>query len=321
MEFVIPKIGKFACVAIQTNISFDHDKPIELGNGTYVFFNVQFDLEECWIKSLGTLQAEQFSESNLFLFVSPYDEATSEDKLVRFATSHLYGLLLQGRGYSERGLILAGLNTHENMSVNSVFPLHSYYEPNEFLIEPIDARSLETSVLIAKNIETIYVNEGGQDYLRLRKGFDSFLNGIKELQSHARLHQFVRSIEAIVKPKVGCSTRQFKHRCQFFAGSSSETREILSELYELRSAAEHLNPLREKLTQYPPYEQERIILSRTYQAELLASHIYRRVFTEQTSLDIFVNDESIAEFWQKPDSELKKHWGTTINLETAVIDS
>jgi hypothetical protein len=39
----------------------------------------------------------------------------------------------------------------------------------------------------------------------------------------------------------------------------------------MRNAAEHLNPISDKLTEYPEHELDNLKLLRTYQAELLAS--------------------------------------------------
>lgn len=84
----------------------------------------------------------------------------------------------------------------------------------------------------------------------------------------------------------------------------------------MRSAAEHLNPLRDKLGDYPASEHENLIAVRTYQAELLAGHVYRRVFTDQTILDFFREDSLISELWEKPDDELMKLWDKTIDLHS-----
>ena len=41
--------------------------------------------------------------------------------------------------------------------------------------------------------------------------------GLKEETGEDRLHQFVRSLEALILPKINATTRQFAHRYQTFA--------------------------------------------------------------------------------------------------------
>lgn len=97
------------------------------------------------------------------------------------------------------------------------------------------------------------------------------LDAIKQTAVHERLHQFVRAIEAVIRPRQGDGTRNFKFRCQFFAGRKPKDAELLEEIYKLRCAVEHLNPMSDKLSAYPLGEHDDLKRIRAYQAELLAA--------------------------------------------------
>jgi predicted TIM-barrel fold metal-dependent hydrolase len=73
--------------------------------------------------------------------------------------------------------------------------------------------------------------------------------------------------------------RNFKFRCQFFARRKPADAELLIEIYELRCAVEHLNPMGDKLSAYPSGVRDNKKRVRAYQAELLASFVYRKILT------------------------------------------
>ena len=318
MNLTTPSQGKFACIALRTWASEKLPESFPLADNAFVLSRTPFAVDEFWTKSLGTIQARQFDESNLFLIAFSGDSATSENDLKRFAESYYYGLLLQGMAYSERSLILAGDTGPNGLHVISAGWENTYNKPYKVIPPDVDVEALETCMLLASAIEEIYADKNGQDHLRLRKGFNTYLMAIKERQAHFRLHHFVRSIEALIKPERRKTTDQFIHRCQFFAGRSASARAVLTELYEMRSAAEHLNPLRDKLGKYATDEHENLIALRTYQAELLAGHIYRRVLLDKKILDLFRDDDSISQLWKRPDHEQIANWGSPIDLVSSV---
>src|SRR6185436_12552681 len=153
-----------------------------------------------------------------------------------------------------------------------------------------------------------------EEYLRLRKGFNAFISGIRQDEGHNRLHQFVRSLDGVIKPPTGEGTNKFKYRCGFFAGRTPPHMEILEDLYELRSAAEHLNPLADKLMRFQEHERENVKALRTFQSELLASFVYRKILSTPSLLSNFIDDAAIDEMWRQSASQLIAHWVTTIDL-------
>src|SRR5574341_1033923 len=101
----------------------------------------------------------------------------------------------------------------------------------------------------------------------------SGLKGVREDYLDARLHQFIRAVEALLKPSIGKSRAQFSYRCQAFLGPSKAARRLAERLYDLRSFAEHMNAWPALLR---AGEDER---RRAYQAECLASWVYQRLLT------------------------------------------
>jgi hypothetical protein len=317
MNLALPLNGKFACIAIRTWVEALPDS-FSLSANVLACSDAPLAVDEFWTTSLGSIQAKQVSDSNLFLIAFSSDPASDENQLKRLAESYYYGLILQGMAYSERSLILAGDIGPNGLHVVSVGWENTYRKPFKVIPPSVGVNGLAASSLLANAIEDIYSIRNGQNHLRLRKGFNTYLMAVKEHQAHFRLHHFVRAIEAVIKPETAKTRRQFVHRCQFFAGRSTDTRKLLDEIYEMRSAAEHLNPLGEKLVNYPSNEHEDLIALRTYQTELLAGYIYRKVLSDATTLHVFREDSVISELWERQDDQLIAFWGGTIALDPAV---
>lgn len=314
------------CYGLTTRASGQFDQPMLFDDGLYASASPPFFIDEWWRKQLGELQINHINECSLFITAVSADPSTDERFLSRRVSTSYYSLLCQGVGYSpcgyrSKGVSLAGENTSDGMRVSSIGSLDAFYEPPKVISASVRQEHFTATVDLAKRLRTIYGEDpeapwqsGQEDYLRLRKGVNSLLDGIKHPQPHIRLHQFVRAIEAVIRPKQGEGLKKFIYRCQFFAGRTPRDQKLLGELYEMRSAAEHLNPISAKLSEYPEHERDNLQLLRTYQAELLASFVFRKVLTQTDVLKHFKSEESITDFWQQQTSDLIAFWGDTINL-------
>lgn len=277
-----------------------------------------FRIDDFWRENIGRIDSDHIAGSSLFILAQSDDpDSTSRVLLDRVNTFH-FALLLQGVGYCQRGISLFGSNTVEGRHVTALGRIPDYYEPNKVLSADIDRESLKLTGPLNQGLHTIYADQQGPDYLRMRKGFSTFLDAIKQVAVHERLHQFVRAIEAVIRPRQGDGTRNFKFRCQFFAGRKPNDAELLEEIYELRCAVEHLNPMSDKLSAYPSGEHDNIKRVRAYQAELLAGFIYRKILTDANVLPTFRDEQTIADLWVRPANELINFWGDrdTIDLHS-----
>ncbi len=320
MSFRLHTTGNFACFALRARVSPTLRSTFHISNGVYASSETPFIIDDFWKGELGKLETRHINECNLFILATSDDPAISERDLLSNVHTYYYSLLLQGVGYNRRGVSLAGPNSLDGMRVTALGRLPDYYEPPKVLSSDVGSQALLDTVEIARGIDTIYANQQGSDYLRLRKGFYALLEGIQQSQVHERLHQFVRAIEAVIRPRQGEGTGKFKYRCQFFAGRKPSDQKILGELYEMRSAAEHLNPLREKLSDYPSHEHENLITLRAYQSELMASFVYRKILSDRVILPAFHSEQSITDLWSKDARALINYWGNTLDLDAATKD-
>ena len=125
----------------------------------------------------------------------------------------------------------------------------------------------------------------------------------------------MRSVEAIIKPDIGTTKRQFIHRCKLLTSVNEVHSSILGELYDLRSLTEHMNDWKMLYENLPEGEAEEIAELRTYQAEKLAGYVYGRMLSDTIFLENFKSDETINNFWKQRDDEIISQWGKTIKLD------
>jgi hypothetical protein len=268
-----------------------------------------FQIDDFWREHIGKIETDHITNSSLFILAQSDDpDSTSRWLLDRVNTCH-FALLLQGVGYCQRGISLFGSNTIEGRHVTGLGRVTDYHGCNKFLPADVDRMTLSAITELHRGLDTIYANQQGPNYLRLRKGFSTFLDALKQSTVHERLHQFVRAIEAVIRPRKGEGTKNFKFRCQFFAGRMPNDTKLLEEIYELRCAVEHLNPMSDKLSAYPSSEHDDIKRIRAYQAELLAGFIYRKILTDPSILPTFRAEQTIADLWVRPANELINFWG------------
>lgn len=94
--------------------------------------------------------------------------------------------------------------------------------------------------------------------------------------------------------------------------------ELLTDLYNLRSCAEHMNDIHDLYPGLSEPEIDKRTAMGSFQSEVIANHAYRRGFESAQIRKNFISDSSIQVFWGKPQNELKEIWGKPVNVSDAV---
>jgi hypothetical protein len=324
MPFTIQHGHKFACVAL-SNAGVDRvlREEVRLGGDVWAVFGPPFRLDDHWREWMGTVQLEHLERASLTIIATAPSNAldvldAENESLRQRVLGMFYALHLVEIFHYDGGLTITGANTNGSVSVRQVSILEHYFRPPGVLPIRIDIRWLEDAYAIANGMQVVH-RAGVDHHQRLRRGFRAWIGAMQEYNGDDRVHQFVRAVEATVKPEAGRSRAQFVHRGQLFAGNSLPMRERLGELYDLRGGAEHMNPLDSSLLNYPEAQREVIGLQRSFQAQILASTVYRRILSNPELHATFTSDEHIARFWAEPWATQVAEWGDSIDLD-AVAD-
>ena len=332
-QFTIPVGYKFSCIGLNTNLHRDITaelQSLDLGGGLWAVFELPFKIDDIWKKWLGSIQSDRFAENNVFLLtIAPSDAPGILDSENQWLSScvqkYYYSILLHGVAYSQQAPLLSGANT-DTPDVRQVGSLNTSYRPGYVKHQSINVDTLVSAAQVYAGIQAVFRQDN--KYMRIRRGLHAWRRAVEESDAHYRLHQFVRAIEAVIKPgrRVNKLTEQFVHRTQFFTGHSPSAAEIVSAFYELRSAAEHMYDLEPVLStklqslcsKFPAYSPAKIITMLSYQAEVLVRFIYTSILKDANLQNTFIDDDSITQFWDQTDDIIKNTLGNPIDLEAAV---
>jgi len=315
---------KFACYAFtQCWLADGVPREIELRPGLWAATSLDFDVAEHWQTWLGSITVGELREANLILYTtmasSRPDQLDAENAILKKNLTYvLYGLLLQGIPVYERLYLLTGAHVRGGLNVREFFQLEPY-RPTAGLADfrpGID--ELRRAEVLSTRLQR--VNEGGAHcWARLRRGVTALLQGSRMDDRRMddrteRLHQFVRALEALIKPDIRKTKRQFVDRIsQTFTVASAETRATLEQIYELRNRIEHLH---DPLDVLPGDRGSRIAAAnrRTRQVDALARVALTRVLENERLLEMFKTDEGIKAFWALPDDDRAAAWGARLDV-------
>jgi len=319
MPFPLPVGHKFACVCL-INAGTDRilmDQSHDLGGDVWAIFSPPFEVDKHWRDWLGTVKIENLRQTSLTLLAHAQSNQPDildkeNETLATSAFGVFYGLFMTEIFHHNGAFVLKGANTGQGATVRQVADLQQHIMPNGVNPWRITMATLQRAAHIATGVGAIHSSSQHQ---RLQNGYRAWQRGLREYYGCDRLHQFVRAVEAVVKPEIGRTEALFIHRCQIFVRPSGTARAIFRDLYQLRSQTEHMNPDDSVLARYQRSEQQAKGLERAYQAQLLASNVYERILSTPSLHDVFDSDAHIDDFWRLPMDEQQAIWGNPIDLE------
>jgi hypothetical protein len=309
--------SKFATLAIKGIYTENLDSEFQLSDGTYVMSRVPMPDLGIWNEWIGSIRTKQLDRANLVLVK---DEASENPQIVddvhrRLQTelSHLFYFmhLRQGIECADGADLLAGSCERGEPRIRQMSQMDRFHSSKGYRRKPVNRDWLEEAVSMRAGAVAM---EGEKSkFRRVIRGLNVLFNGLKET-GQDRLHQFVRSLEALILPDVGKTKQQFTHRCQTFAKAGDEARLLLREAFDMRSDTEHLNDWNQAVKNYPPGEQEDVCWHRTRQVEWLACSAYARILQSVPLRGHFETEASMRMFWKLSDDKRRGIWGAPIDL-------
>jgi hypothetical protein len=169
------------------------------------------------------------------------------------------------------------------------------------------------------NLEHVFDRAPDSDYRRIRKGFNSWIQGVESTDPAQGLHPFVRAAEAIIRPTTTTWTRRaitktFRTRGQTFTGRSKQNERLLEQFYDLRSCIEHVKNILPALHKPRGISRDEAFAFRALQAEIFASTIYSRILINDALREQLRTETRVEGFWRRSDTKRAALWGKSINL-------
>jgi hypothetical protein len=311
---------KFALVAI-TRCRTDVRQEVDLGAGTIALSKIADVLDPTWRSWLGQSRTDDVERANLVLLrqansANPGVLDEENDDLVQRVTD-VWGLL-QFSGIVDRQSTIwltGSVIGSGKLNVRRVGTVRSFYTATHAQPTTATVSRLKQADAYAATWANVLASNNHKRFIR---GANVLMDGLREYYGQERLHQCVRSLEAIILPQAGSTRRQFVHRCQTFTCANQEHVTLLQDMFEMRSAVEHLHESYSVLEQQFPdvTTQKSVAERRTRQVEALATHVYQRLLDQPALRAHFETDASTAAFWQRPDHERNAIWGAPFDLAT-----
>lgn len=315
MEYAFRADSKFALLAVKN--AAVPESLSKLSDGTRVMPSVPLPDLGVWQEWIGSLRTERLKRANLVLLV---DEDSTNPQILDDVNQRLaaglgrlfYFLHLRWGIECEGADLLCGSCVGTAVPViRQMSELPVFLQCKGYRRAPITAEWLEQAIALRAGVMTIESNKN--EFTRVIRGLNVLFNGLQQ-GGQDRLHQCVRSLEALVLPDAGTTKRQFVHRCQTFAKPGKEAQLVLQEAFDMRSATEHLQDWDKPIETYQAGAREDVCWQRTRQIEHLACFAYSRLLLDATMREHFRTDTTTAEFWSLPDDKRRSLWGEALNL-------
>jgi hypothetical protein len=315
---------KFGVLAIESVYStIPEDAAVQLSDGTWVHTHLPLEIGSHWREWIGTLRLEKLQNSNVILFRSesstnPQILDGQHQQLGRHLSVIFHTLQLSGGLEYEGARLLLGSFYDGDSQVRQMSELELFRPTREHTRTPLTTARLEQATRfrqVLADMESLR-----PEFERIVRGLNVLMDGLKQTYAQERIHQFVRSLEALILPEAGATKRQFVHRCQTFAEAGTATRTVLEEAFDMRSDTEHLHPWDRSLQSHAANVRQDVALQRTRQLEALACLAYSQILENDSIREHFRNETAQRNFWrQLDDASRRAAWGQQFDLASVIL--
>lgn len=287
-----------------------------LSDGTWAMPGVPVPDLGIWKEWIGSIRIEQLEKANLVLFVEePSDNPEVLDDVhyrLKNGLSWLFYLVHFRSGIAcESADLLCGSSEQGVPRIRQMSRPPTFHQSRGYRRAPITKDWLEDAIALRAGLVSLQSNLA--EFQRTIRGLNILFNGLQQT-GQDRLHQFVRSLEALILPDIGQTGKQFAHRCQTFARAGDDTRALLLETFAMRSDTEHVQPWDRAVQGYPADQREDVCWQRTRQIEHLACDAYSRLLRDAALRDHFRTNDVLAAFWKMPDDQRRALWGKPLDI-------
>ncbi len=318
MDYQFQKKGKFALLTANDVLTRLPTKAFQLSDGTWVMSGMPVPDLGIWKEWLGSIRVDDLSRANLVLLVEePSDNpGVLDDVHERLALGlrRLFYILHLRAGIetADGADVFCGSSENGIPEIWQASQMPDFFQSKGWEGAPITKDWLEDCVVLREGWVAMGTDE--TQFRRVGRGSNVLFRGLQEKVGQDRIHQFVRSLEALIVPDISKTKKQFVHRCQTFARPGNDTRDLLDKAFDMRSDTEHLNPWDGALQGNLPNQRENVGWERTRQMEHLACDAYSRLMRDPALRDHFRTEDAISAFWKLRDDDRQALWGNSLHI-------
>jgi hypothetical protein len=294
----------------------------ELASGLFLLANTVFQVPAHWREWLGSIRTEEVKDCNLFLLSKMHSERPAvldgENKKLQQGVWNFYvGLLLASPfATAHKPVLLSGARREGEIDVREQTDLDA---PVPCIWRPYPAvlgKDLELAAKLAIGLEKIVSAPVAGGHWRLFRTLHIYCQARTTHDILERLHQYARCVDGLILPDAGQTKKQFKSRSELFIGPRHH--QVMGEIYEMRSADEHLHESRylegfDRATRLELVKNEAL-------AEYTARTSLARIIGNANLWTHFANTPALGAFWSLPVADRRAIWGDPVDLKEAIAD-
>jgi hypothetical protein len=312
--------SKFAAVFLsRCDVDSRLPEEEELRPGVWVSRGLGIEIGDHWRTWLGSIAADEVRQAGLGIYVTATSTTSEvvdgENAALTQRVNDLFnGLLLQGVPRFERGCVVHGAYHGGAVQVRGYSAVDEHYR-TAGMDFTVGMAEVQRALTISDQLRHIQ-NAQPDNWARLLRGIRTLLLANRQSNTVGdRLHQLVRSTESVIKPRTGTSRNDFAHRGQTIALNNQGARNALLQLYDLRSAVEHLHMPTDVLPAGRTREENRRLVDRcTVQADSLARHALLSILESPALMGTFQSDDQIDAFWKQEFDDRVRLWGRRLDI-------
>lgn len=324
-DVIVPVGHKYGAIFVKNAWPVQFSGWLTAGGGLWAGRSKPFDLDEHWQHWLGDVRRECVDEANLVLVcTSPTEHCgivDSEDEvLCQRAFNFLLAFFVSGQFQMDDLFFCGGSRTRDRLEMRNTSHPNRYYPFGNSKLSPVDESTVILASQVLEGIESLESTTFSQPtapLYRLRLGLVSLASAFRDRYMPERLHLATRAVEAVIKPRAGRTRRDFKQRCRVFA-SGSNLGTVLGEIYDMRSAVEHLH-FQMPFTVAQATDPVRVQAERSFQTECIARMVYQRLLTDQVLRNSLFTSEAVLDaFWDEDEQTRIARFGYQIDLDAVL---
>lgn len=325
LPFTFRPNSKFALIALDGLYTEGLETENRLADGTWVLPGIPAVADlGTWEGWIGSHRADSLKRANLVLIIDEESDSPAilDDANIRLrdGLAQIYSFVRMRQGVelfgSQEPDLLTGACLGDMAPlIRQMTKMSPFFESRGYLRAPITMARLEEAYRLRNGLREM---QSTGEFERFFRGLNVLFDGLKATGQN-RLHQFVRSLEALIIPDVGKTARQFIHRCQTFTLAGDAAVDALKAAFEMRSDAEHLHSWERAVMSYPSSERDDVCWQRTRQMQSLACDAYSRILLNPEIRLHFRTEESLEAFWKLGDHATRSIWGKPLNITTEPV--
>lgn len=265
---------------------------------------------EGWKTGIGTFHARELEATELFLWALRPAGGEHQQPLSQAVNRFYLGLLI-AVPFSGSGRLTAIDGSSADGSIHA-HSLRQYSRTHWLLGSPMPRFTSGHLRSAARFASAIGAQDESASAPRLARALRAFRSGVESAEVAYRLHQFVRTVEAIANPH---SAKQFVDRASRVCKGLA--RPYLASMYKIRNKIEHQHgPFAAMPARLSERERQLRLMHACLHAEALARYFLHAYLLSPSAWPFLASSGSVDGFWALETRRFRRLWKSRLSFDS-----